>query len=157
MVKINLLVVGRLKENYWKDAENEYIKRLSPYMKFGIVEIPEVKFKNSGERANIIKQEGGLIVPKIPNDSFIVTLDQKRGKSFDSIEFSKKLYDWSQLAQSMSFIIGGPLGLSQEVLGKSNQIISLSRMTFTHQMSRVILLEQIYRGIMISHNRTYHY
>ncbi len=157
MIHINLIVLGKLKENYWSEAESEYLKRLQAFTKLNIIELREESFSEK-DPVEITKQKeaekifGALEKIK---DTFIITLEEK-GKQFSSVDFSKQLTKWSA-EKSLTFIIGGPLGLSPEVVKKANANLSLSPLTFTHQMTRVILLEQIYRAMMIEQNRKYHY
>lgn len=149
---------GKLKESYWKDSILEYTKRLSKYAKITIIEVPDEKnpdkpnFKLEQE---IKEKESFSIIKQIKKDSYVIALDLK-GKSYSSEEFSKKLEDISLYNSHITFIIGGSLGLSNDVILKSNESICFSKMTFPHQLMRVILLEQIYRAFKIANNETYH-
>ena len=159
MVHINIICVGKIKEKFFKDAIDEYVKRLSRFCKLEITELTDEKIPNSLNSAieEQIKQKEGLdIISHIKTDSYIITLDLN-GKAYDSIEFSNKLDSiYSNINSNITFIIGGSLGLSKEVLAKSNDIISFSNMTFPHQLIRIFLLEQIYRAFKIINNETYH-
>lgn len=149
---------GKIKENYLKDAINEYSKRLSKYCILNIIEVPDEKIpdKLNDKIANEIKQkECTKILSYIKKDSFIITLDLK-GKQFSSEDFSKKLENISSINSTITFIIGGSLGLTEEILNNSNEKICFSLMTFPHQLIRVFLLEQIFRAFKISNNETYH-
>lgn len=150
---ITLLTVGKLKESYWHEACEEYLKRLSPYLKIKVIEIPEIPFGKNIDSQKIKKEEAEKILKYIKEDSYVVALTYE-GKKFSSEEFAKKLESWQQ--QNLIFIIGGPLGLHESLKNKANENLSLSPLTFTHQMARVILLEQIYRSVMMSKNK-YHY
>lgn len=158
MIHINIICVGKLKENYLKDAINEYCKRLSKYCKLDIIEIADEQIPNNINDKisyNIKNIEGSKIISNLKN-SYVISLDLK-GKQYSSEEFSKKLENISLFINSnITFIIGGSLGLSDEVLEKSNELICFSKMTFPHQLIRVFLLEQIFRAFKIQNNETYH-
>ncbi|MEK7625334.1 MAG: 23S rRNA (pseudouridine(1915)-N(3))-methyltransferase RlmH [Patescibacteria group bacterium] len=155
---LHLIVVGKLKEEYWREAEKEYLKRLKSSNELVIHEIKEESFTEKDPVGMIKEKEGKKILETLGKirDSLVVALEEK-GKQFDSEGFAKNLSNWAGLSHSVTFIIGGPLGLSREVVAKANMTMSLSPLTFTHQMARVILLEQIYRAMMIASNRKYHY
>lgn len=159
MVHINIICVGKIKENYLKDAITEYSKRLGKYCSLNIIELPDEKIPNdpSDKEIEIIKsKECNNILNNIKKDSYIICLDLK-GKQYTSEDFSKKIEDISlNYNSSITFIIGGSLGLSNDLLAKSNELISFSKMTFPHQLFRVFLLEQIYRAFKISNNESYH-
>lgn len=153
-----LYAYGKLKETYLKDAINEYSKRLSKYCILNIIEVPDEKIpdKLNDKISNEIKQkECNKILSNIKKDSYIITLDLK-GKQFSSEEFSKKIENISSINSNLTFIIGGSLGLTEEILNTSNEKICFSLMTFPHQLIRVFLLEQIFRAFKISNNETYH-
>lgn len=158
-MKIKIVAVGKIKENYLKDGISEYLLRLSAYAKTEIVEVPDSKVKDNPNEADILKvinEEGERILSKIKSDEYVINLDLNK-KEFDSIEFSKFIE--SKLVEggsSITFVIGGSYGLSQKVKERANYSISLSKMTFLHQMTRLILLEQIYRSFKILNNETYH-
>ena len=158
MLNIEILCVGKIKENYLKSAIDEYSKRLSRYCKLSIVELPDEKIpeKLNDNIINIIKtKESANIKKHIKKDSYIICLDLN-GKEFSSIEFSKNLESLSLRTSHITFIIGGSLGLSTDLLKQANQKICFSKMTFPHQLIRVFLLEQIFRGFKISNGETYH-
>ena len=157
MIHINIICVGKIKENYLIAAINEYSKRLSKYCKLNIIELNDAPIPNNlNEKIseNIKINEGIKILSHIKN-GYVITLDLK-GKQFTSEEFSDKLEKLSLNNSSITFIIGGSLGVSTEVLEKSNELISFSKMTFPHQLIRVFLLEQIFRAFKIQNNETYH-
>lgn len=156
MLKIKIICLGKLKESYWRAAEEEYLKRLGPFAKIEIIEIPEASFQPNDDPNKIKKQEGEKILRQLKDDELIIALDE-RGKQKSSEELARFLEEQSQQGQTIAFIIGGPLGLSGEVLERANLQLSLSRLTFTHQMVRIILLEQIYRSGNIIMNKIYHY
>jgi len=159
MIHINIICVGKIKETYLKDAINEYTKRLSKYTNLKIIELADEKIKNNSslkEEILIKNKEGQNILNNIKKDSYIICLDLK-GKQYTSEEFSQKIDNISLTGNSsITFIIGGSLGLSEEILTEANELISFSKMTFPHQLFRVFLLEQIYRAFKISNNETYH-
>ena len=158
MLTINILCVGKIKENYLKDAISEYTKRLSKYCKLEITELPDEKIpeKLSDKTAiNIKEKESDNIISHIKKDSFVICLDLK-GKELSSEEFSKQIDDLSLTTSHITFIIGGSLGLTEKILSLSDYKICFSKMTFPHQLIRLFLLEQIFRGFKISNNETYH-
>lgn len=156
MLDCTIISVGSIKENYWHAAIDEYLKRLHPYSKVNFIEIGEERFEMITDRKRVLEVEGKRITKVIPINSFTIALDRV-GVSFTSNEWSSKLLEWSRFGKKLTFIIGGPLGLDSAILKKAHVLVSLSKMTFTHQMTRVILLEQVYRGCLISSGKTYHY
>lgn len=159
MLKINIVCVGKIKEHFFKDAIDEYSKRLNKYCILNILELPDEKIPNNASEKEILiikDKEGQNILNNLKKDSYIICLDLK-GKQFTSEEFSEKLDNISLNCNStISFVIGGSLGISKNVLDISNELIAFSKMTFPHQLFRVLLLEQIYRAFKISNNETYH-
>ena len=160
MLSINIICVGKLKEQYLKDAVSEYSKRLSKYCKINFIELQDEKLpdKINDSIINEIKQKEAIkIINSIKKDSFVLSLDLK-GKEYTSDNFSKKIEDITVRGfSSITFIIGGTLGLTEDVLQKSNELICFSKMTFPHQLIRVFLLEQLFRAFKISNNETYHW
>jgi 23S rRNA (pseudouridine1915-N3)-methyltransferase len=158
-LKISIIAVGKLKEEYWKEAVKEYSKRLSRYCQLTIDDVDEVKGSdniNEAEKMSILKGEGENILKKIKRDSFIIALDIK-GAKLSSDQLSDKINELGIMGKSnITFVIGGSLGLSSEILDLANLKLSFSDMTFPHQMMKVILLEQIYRSYKIINNETYH-
>ena len=155
MLNINIICVGKLKEKYLKDALNEYIKRLSRYCKLTITELPDEKIPdklNPNLEIDIKTKESNNIIKK---DSYIIALDLT-GKQFTSEEFSKKIENLSMENSNITFIIGGSLGLTTELLNICDFKISFSKMTFPHQLIRIFLLEQIFRAFKIQKGETYH-
>lgn len=158
-MNLHLICLGKLKEKYWQAAEAEYLKRLSPYFKIQIHELKEESFTEK-DLSDVIKAkeaekiENELI--KIKN-SYIIVLDSN-GQDFISEKFAQTLSNLTiEQFNNVAIIIGGPLGLDKKILQKANLKLSLSKMTFTHQLARVILWEQIYRAAMINNGRKYHY
>ena len=158
MVHINIICVGKIKEKYLKDAIEEYSKRLLKYCKLNIIELSDEQIPNNlnTKLTNHIKiVEGNKIISQIKN-SYVISLDLS-GNQYTSEKFSEKLDNiFLNKNSSISFIIGGSLGLSNEVIAKSDELICFSKMTFPHQLIRVFLLEQIFRAFKILNNETYH-
>lgn len=162
VMNIDVICVGKLKEKYWTDAVAEYSKRLGRFCKLTITELAEVKLPdNAGpsEEAAVIKAESENIMKKLDgrgSGSYVVALDVL-GKQKTSEELAGFISDLALDGKStIYFIIGGSLGLSQELLGKVDHRLSFSKMTFPHQLMRVILLEQIYRAFKINNHEKYH-
>lgn len=160
MININIICVGKLKENYLKEAISEYSKRLSKYCNLKIIEISDEKLPskiNSSTIQEVKNKEGLKILENIKKDTYIFPLDLN-GKQFTSEEFSEKIENIAVRGfSSITFIIGGTLGISDEILEKANELICFSKMTFPHQLIRVFLLEQLFRAFKISNNETYHW
>ncbi len=158
-MEINIISVGKIKEDFFKKAIEEYEKRLKAYCRVNFIELKdESEGKNLSDKDIdiILDKEGKRILEKIKERSFIIVLDIK-GKSIDSVEFSKKINDiMLDGISSIDFIIGGSLGISQEVKDKANYSLSFSKFTFPHKLMKVILMEQIYRAFTIINNKTYH-
>ncbi len=142
---IKIICVGKIKEQYLKDAIWEYKKRISKYHKLEIIELPD----------NSIEEEGNAILKVINDKDYVITLEIE-GQMIDSIEFSNRIEKIFIEHSNITFIIGGSDGLSDKIKAISNFKLSFSKMTFPHQLFRVILLEQIYRAFKIMKNETYH-
>ena len=158
MLTIKLVVVGKLKEKFHKDEVNEYLKRLSRYSKVNIIEVEEEKIKdNSSLKENeiILTKEGNNVLKQIKENEFVFLLDL-HGKEISSEEFAAKINKLSLDYSTITFVIGGSLGVSEDLRKRSNFKLKLSPMTFTHQMTRIIILEQIYRVFKINNNEVYH-
>ena len=159
MLQVKLIVVGKLKETFHKEEVNEYQKRLSRFVNLSIIEVDEEKIKDGAKKKEeelILKKEGESLLKQIKLDDYVILLDL-HGKEIDSIDFAKKLEEIKTNGKSsISFVIGGSLGLSDDVRNRANFKLKLSPMTFTHQMTRIIILEQIYRACKINANETYH-
>ena len=158
-MKITILTVGKIKEKYLRDAIGEYTKRLSKYCKLEIIEVSDEKTPDNASEVveeSIRQKEGERLLKQIKSDDFVITLEIK-GQMLDSVAFADKIEKLGIQGKShITFVIGGSLGLSQEVMNRSDYAISFSKMTFPHQLMRVILLEQIYRGYRIMTNEPYH-
>ena len=158
-MKITLITVGMIKEKYLKDAIAEYSKRLSRYCKLEIVEVADEKTPDNASdtvEAAIRDKEGERILRYIKEDAFVITLDIA-GKMLTSEEMAEKIEKLGvQGTSHIIFIIGGSIGLGREILKRSDYALSFSKMTFPHQLMRVILLEQIYRSYRIISHEPYH-
>ena len=158
-MKIDLITVGKIKETFYRDAIQEYTKRLSKYCKIDIIEVPDEKTPDNASilvEQQIKEKEGNRILGKLSSDSYVIALAIE-GKNPDSVELSSMIDSLGIGGVShIQFIIGGSLGLSPEVLKRADYKLSFSRMTFPHQLMRVILLEQLYRAYRIMHNEPYH-
>lgn len=160
MVRINIVCVGKLKEKYLKDSIDEYSKRLSKYCKLNIIELEDVSLPNKINDSIIMdikKKEGEKILEQIKNTQYVIALELK-GKEYSSEEFANTIQDIQTRGFSdITFVIGGTLGLDKEVLNRANELVCFSKMTFPHQLIRVFLLEQLFRGFKILNNETYHW
>lgn len=158
-MKITVITVGKIKEKYLKDAIAEYSKRLSKYCKLEIIEVSDEKTPDQASESvedNIRAKEGERILKYIKDDAFVITLEIQ-GKLLTSEELADKINQLGiQGTSHITFIIGGSIGLGKEVLARSNYALSFSKMTFPHQLMRVILLEQVYRSYRIINGEPYH-
>ncbi len=158
-MKITLITVGKIKEKYLRDAISEYSKRLSRYCKLEIIEVADEKTPDHASQTvedAIRDKEGERILKYVKEDAFVVTLEIK-GKLLTSEELADKIETLGvQGISHIIFIIGGSIGLGNEVLKRSDYALSFSKMTFPHQLMRIILLEQIYRSYRIINHQPYH-
>ncbi len=158
-MKITVLAVGKIKEKYFTGAVEEYAKRLSRFCRLELVEVPDEKTPDGAGRAQELQiriKEGERILQKLPGSSFVVALSID-GRMLDSVELSRQMERWNVNGIShIIFVIGGSLGLSPQVLERADMKLSFSKMTFPHQLMRVILLEQVYRSYMIRSGAPYH-
>lgn len=158
-MSITIITVGKIKEKFYRDALDEYKKRLSKYCKLDIVEVADEKTVENASQIvedKIKEREGARILKYVKEDMHLIAL-AVNGKKYDSVSFSKKIETLGiQGKSNIGFVIGGSLGLHEDVLKKSDEQISFSDMTFPHQLMRVILLEQIYRGYRIMNHEPYH-
>lgn len=158
MIKVTLIAMGKLKEAYLRDAVLEYTKRLSRYCDLDIIELEPVKLPESPSRAQVeaaLSKEAEMIFRKIPKNCDIYPLCVE-GKQLSSEGFAERLNLLSQQGRGIVFIIGSSYGLSERVKAEATIRLSLSSMTFPHQLFRVMLLEQVYRGFKINEGSTYH-
>lgn len=156
-MKIALLVIGKTDASYFIDAVNEYRKRLEHYISFEIQVIPDIKNSKNLSAEQQKEKEGELILKNMSAGDYLVLLDDK-GKEYTSIKFAEYIErKMHTVSKKLIFVIGGPYGFSQTVYNKANEKITLSRMTFSHQMVRLIFIEQLYRAMTILNNEPYHH
>lgn len=151
MMTINIVCVGNLKEKFSKEHQEEYCKRLSAFCKLNIIEIKEQNQLSNPEM--ILEKEGEEILKKLKGYSILCDINSTE---IGSEKFAKKLKDLSLKTSTLSFVIGGSYGVSQSVKDRCDERISFSLMTFPHNLFRIMLLEQIYRGFMIESGKSYH-
>ena len=149
---IKIICIGKIKEQFYRDAIEEYLKRLSKYTKLELIELNDI---NSDNTNIILEKERDEILSKIKEKDYIITLEIE-GKELDSIELSNKINELQINNSNITFIIGGSYGIHQDIKNMSNYKLSFSKLTFPHQLFRVMLLEQIYRSFKILNNETYH-
>jgi 23S rRNA (pseudouridine1915-N3)-methyltransferase len=157
---LRIIAVGRLRERYWQEAVSDYVRRLSPYGRVEIIEITEARVPDNAspaEEEKAMAQEAEGILARLKKQEGPVVVLDRKGKALDSLELAgwlgKQLLDGPS---GITWIIGGPLGLDPSVLKRADLVLSFSRLTFPHQMMRIILLEQIYRSFRILHHEPYH-
>ena len=158
-MKITILAVGKIKESFYRQAVDEFRKRLSRYCKLEIIEVADEKTPDRASKAQeiqILEKEGQQLLKYIREDAFVCVLAIE-GKMLDSVQFSDKIEQLGiQGVSQIQFVIGGSLGLCEAILNREDFKLSFSKMTFPHQLMRVILLEQIYRGYRIMMKEPYH-
>lgn len=159
MVRINIFCIGKVKESFFKEAIEEYSKRLKKFCELKVFEYSDEKLpENISEfmENNIKNIECNKMLKNIPANSYTISLDLT-GKQYSSEDFADKIKSIEQKNSTINFVIGGSLGLSDEIKSKSNELISFSKMTFPHQLIRVFILEQIFRAFKINNNQRYHH
>ncbi len=158
-MRITLLTVGKIKEKYLKEAISEYSKRLSRYCRLEIIEVSDEKTPEQASQTveeQIREKEGERLLKQIRDEMYVITLEIQ-GKMLSSEELAAKMEDLGIQGKShIAFVIGGSIGLGREVVKRSDYALSFSKMTFPHQLMRVILLEQVYRGYRIINGEPYH-
>ncbi|QIK53739.1 23S rRNA (pseudouridine(1915)-N(3))-methyltransferase RlmH [Dysgonomonas sp. HDW5B] len=156
-MKISLLVIGKTDAGYFVDAIREYENRLSHYIPFEMLVIPDIKNTKSLTESQQKEKEGELILKHLQAGDYLVLLDE-RGKEFSSLQFATYIEKKTHtVAKRLVFIIGGPYGFAETIYDKASEKISLSKMTFSHQMIRLIFIEQLYRAMTILNNEPYHH
>ena len=154
MLKINLICIGKVKEKYFTDAFNEYVKRLGAFCSFNLIELDECLLSGSVNESTVKKRESEALFKKAKG--YVVLMDIG-GKNLSSEEFAQKLSDLSVSGKSeISFLIGGSLGVDEEYKPKADYKLSFGKNTFPHQMVRVMFVEQLYRACCINNNKPYH-
>ena len=158
-MQITILQIGKTKHDFVQEAEAEYLKRLQAWAKVNVITLKEASTDSDSQsaRQKAKDQEGERLIERLPDKTFLIVLDEI-GKQFTSPDFAKiieKNRDFE--GANLTFVIGGPFGLSDTVRKRANLILSFSKLTFTHEMIRILLLEQIYRAFTIIFNKTYHY
>ena len=149
---INVVAVGRIKEKSLQALIDEYLKRISGYTKINIIEVAD----EANDRNDVREVEGQRILRQIKDDAYVILLDLK-GREIDSVQFSKLIGEINTYRSSnITFVIGGSLGVSQQVIDRADYRLKISDMTFPHNLARLIILEQIYRAYKIANNETYH-
>ena len=158
-MKIKIYAIGKIKEKYLQLGIEEYLLRIKPYSQIEIVEVNDEPINDNPHPADIekaITTEGNRVLKLVKNNEYLIGLDLNR-KELNSVEFAEYLSKKFVIGgSSISFVIGGSYGLSEDLKKRCNDFISLSKMTFLHQMTRLILLEQIYRAFKINNNEVYH-
>jgi len=159
-VIMRILAVGKLREKHWQMAANDYARRLRPYARLEIWEISEARIQENASRAEAertLSQSASAIHEKLSRHSGPVVVLDRKGRAMDSLEMAR----WLEAGllegrNEIAWVIGGPLGLASSVLKRADLVLSLSSMTFPHQMARLMLMEQIYRSFRIIHHEPYH-
>ncbi len=156
MIKIRIIVAGRTRSPFLAEGETFYLKRLQNYAQVEWIEVKPVKMTKGRPEVEILNLEGQALIRKRASKDYLVALDRS-GRQYASEEFAGRLEKAALNATGgITFIVGSPLGLSKEVLSTADEILSLSKLTLTHEMSRVLLLEQIYRAFTILKGEKYH-
>jgi 23S rRNA (pseudouridine1915-N3)-methyltransferase len=155
-MNIKIIAVGKIKEKYFEDAINEFTKRLCGFCSFSIIEIPAEAIKDENLAQKYMKNEAEKILAQIKPQTFVITMEIE-GKELSSTDFAQKIKQLSNDGHAeIAFIIGGANGLHQDIKNISNFKLSMSKMTFPHQIARLNLIEQIYRAFKINNNEAYH-
>ncbi len=158
VMRVTIIAVGKLKEKGFELAAREYLSRLNHYCRIEMIELPDEKDPGSAsakDAENTVKTEGGRILGRLKPQDHVVVLEIT-GKQQDSVSFSDNVSRWRDQSLSVVLVIGGSLGLSKEVRDRADETLSLSQMTFPHQLARVMLLEQLYRAFKIISGQRYH-
>ncbi len=150
---IKIIGVGKVKDTHLKALIDDYVKRINHYHKLEVIEVNDEPIKDNEE--DVLKIEGRRVLDKIANDEYVILLDL-HGKTIDSVSLAVKIDRLFISNSKITFVIGGSLGLSDELRKRANEAIKLSDLTFLHQMTRLILVEQIYRSFKINNHETYH-
>lgn len=155
-MKIKLIVVGKTNDNNIVEGINDYVGRIKHYIPFELVVIPELKNTKKLSVALQKEQEGSLILKSLQPTDYVVLLDE-HGKEWRSIEFASWIEKHQQSTKCLVFVVGGPYGFSEAMYARANSKLSLSKMTFSHQMIRLLFVEQVYRAYTIISGQPYHH
>lgn len=155
-MRICLLTVGKTDAGWVREGLETYSSRLSRYVPFSVSEIPELKNASALSKAQVKEKEGELILSRVTPRDTVILLDEK-GKEYSSSEFAKEISKLTASGKNIVFVIGGPYGFSEPVYARCDGKVSLSRMTFTHQMVRTVFVEQLYRAFTIIKGEPYHH
>lgn len=155
-MKVSLLVVGKTTDKHLQALVEDYKDRIGHYLNLECKVIPELKGTQALSEPLQKQKEGELILQNVGENALVVLLDE-RGKMYRSIEFASQLEKWMGTGRNLVFVIGGPYGFSQKVYDRADALISLSAMTFSHQMIRLLFMEQLYRACTILHHEKYHH
>ena len=155
-MKICLLTVGKTDTGWVREGLETYTSRLGRYVRFSVKEIPELKNASSLSKAQVKDKEGSLILASIGPKDMVILLDE-HGKEYTSVEFAKEVERFTASGKNIVFVIGGAYGFSDEVYNRSDGKVSLSKMTFPHQMVRIVFTEQLYRAFTIIKGEPYHH
>ncbi|PJJ84571.1 23S rRNA (pseudouridine(1915)-N(3))-methyltransferase RlmH [Mucilaginibacter auburnensis] len=155
-MKITILVIGKTEDDYLKQGIDKYIKRLKHYTKLEVIELPELKNTKALSQDQQKAREAELLLKKINANDHVILLDE-RGSEFSSKQFAGYIDKRGHAAADLVFIVGGPYGFDQDVYNRANDKLSLSRMTFSHQMIRLFFVEQLYRAYTILKGEPYHH
>ena len=155
-MRITLLQTGKTRDDYLLKGINEFNKRIVRYVPFKMELVPDLKNSRNMTMKEVQKKEGDQILKKIKPDTYVILLDE-RGREFTSISFAEHLNSLEGRVNHIMFVIGGPYGFSEEVYNRANEKFSLSRLTFSHQMVRLLFMEQLYRTFTILKGEPYHH
>ncbi|MFT4599949.1 MAG: 23S rRNA (pseudouridine1915-N3)-methyltransferase [Arenicella sp.] len=156
-MKLRIILIGKTGKDFLSKGEDEYLKRLKRYIKVERLEISDVRNAKSKSADQLKQEEGLMMLAKIENSEFVVILDEK-GRDYTSEDLAKWMQNkMNHVNSNLTFVIGGPYGFSKEMYERANEKMSLSKMTFSHQMIRMILFEQLYRSFTIIKNEPYHH
>lgn len=156
MYLIDLIVVGKPKESHWREAQADFMTKIRPFAKVNLIEVSAEPMTPTVREKDSMAAEGAAILRRLPEDTYVVALE-RTGKPLASTALAELIKREGEAGGRIAFIIGGTAGLDPTVLSRAKKIISLSEMTFTHEMARVFLLEQLYRSMTILAGKKYHY
>ncbi len=155
MFKIRIIALGKFKEKAYRELEKEFLKRLSPFAKIKVIELAEIPYRKNDDIERVKEKEAQAIIKQLPDDGMVIFLEEK-GVQRNSLEFAKFLERIGGIGRELVFVIGSGVGLHESLKQYANHSISLSQLTFPHNLARVILEEQIYRACTILRGKEYH-